>query len=274
LHGMLLPRGVRHVVAQRYQVATGAAGAVVANQVTTLMSSVPFVSKVTNALPASGGHDAMSLPEASRLGPQLLRGRGRAVTVADYELQAVAAPGADISRAHAVGGTHAGLEDARVPGTVSVYLLGPRAASVPPYPTQASLDAVSAWLSASVAPAGVEVVAAAPFFHEVSVRATLAVAADADHGEVLRATLREIDLYLDPLTGGEDGRGWPFGGAIKHASLVRRVIARVPGLVALSTLNLTVDGLTLGACSDYTPRPNSLFWPLPHELRVAEGVSA
>jgi hypothetical protein len=133
---------------------------------------------------------------------------------------------------------------------------------------------VSAWLSANVAPAGVEVVAAAPFFHEVSVRATLAVAANADHGEVLRATLREIDLYLDPLTGGEDSRGWPFGGVIKHASLVRRVIARVPGLVALSTLNLTVDGLTLGACSDFTPRRNSLFWPLPHELRVAEGVSA
>ncbi len=274
LHGMLLPRGIRHVVAQRYQVATGAAGAVAANQVTTLMSSVPFVSKVTNALAASGGHDAMPLPEASRLGPQLLRGRGRAVTVADYELQAVAAPGADISRAHAVGGTHAGLEDARVPGTVSVYLLGARAVAVPPYPTQASLDAVSAWLSASVAPAGVEVVAAAPYFHEVSVRATLAVAANADHGEVLRTTLREIDLYLDPLTGGEDGRGWPFGGVIKHASLVRRVIARVPGLVALSTLNLTVDGLTLGACSDFTPRRNSLFWPLPHELRVAEGVSA
>ena len=50
------------------------------------------------------------------------------------------------------------------------------------------------------------------------------------------------------------------------------MIARVPGLVALSTLNLTVDGETLGACSDFTPRPNSLLWPLPHELRVAEGV--
>jgi predicted phage baseplate assembly protein len=271
VHGMLLPRGIRHVVAQRYQVAPGGAGAVAANQIISLMSSVPFVTKVSNALPASGGHDAMSILEASRLGPQQLRARDRAVTVADYELEALAAPGADVSRAHAVGGTHAGLDDARVPGTVSLYLLGPRAASTPPYPSQASLDAVASHLSATLSPAGVEVVAAAPRFHEVSVRATLVVATNADFGEVLRATLRELDLYLDPLTGGEDGRGWPFGGVIKYAALVRRVIASVPGLVALSTLNLTVDGETLGACSDFTPRPNSLLWPLPHELRVDEG---
>ena len=272
VHGMLLPRGSRHVVAQRYQVASGDAGAVAANQVTSLMSSVPFVTKVTNALPASGGHDAMSIPETSRLGPQHLRARGRAVTVADYALEAFAAPGADVSRAHAVGGTHAGLDNARVPGTVSVYLLGPRAVSSPPYPGQASLDAVAAYLCAQVAPGGVEVVAAAPHFHEVSVRATLVVAPGGDFGEVLRATLRELDAYLDPLTGGGDGRGWPFGGILQYAALVRHVIANVPGLVALATLNLTVDGEALGACSDFTPRPNSLLWPLPHELRVAEGA--
>jgi predicted phage baseplate assembly protein len=272
MHGMPLPRGIRHVVAQRYQVATGDAGAVAANQITSLMSSVPFVTKVGNALAASGGHDAMSTAEAARLGPQRLRSRDRAVTVADYELASLASPGADVSRAHAVGGIHAGLNNARVPGTVSVYLLGPRAASTPPYPSQSSLDAVASHLSTKVSPTGVEVVAAAPHFHEVSVRATLAVAANADFGEVLRATLRELDAYLDPLTGGGDGRGWPFGGVIKYAALVRHVIAHVPGLVALSTLNLTVDGETLGACSDFTPQPHSLLWPLPHELRVVEGA--
>lgn len=272
LHGALLPRGVRHVIAQQYQVATGDAGAVAAEQIKSLMSSVPFVTKVSNKLPASGGHDAMSADEATLLGPQLLRARNRAVAVADYELMSLAAPGADVLRAHAVGAAHAGLGDARVPGTVSVYLLGPRALTAPPYPAQATLDAVARHLSGTLAPAGVEVVAAAPYFHEVSVRAVLVVAAHADHGEVLRATLREIDAYLDPLSGGEDGRGWPFGGSIQQAALVRRVIAHVPGLTALATLNLTVDGENLGACADFTPRPHSLFWPLPHELRVAEGA--
>ncbi|MCC2658957.1 MAG: putative baseplate assembly protein [Panacagrimonas sp.] len=274
LHGALLPRGVRHVIAQQYQVATGDAGAVAAEQIKSLQSSVPFVTKVTNNLPASGGHDALSVDEASLLGPQLLRARNRAVAVADYELMSLSVPGADVSRAHAVGGTHAGLDDARVPGTVSVYLLGPRSVTTPPYPSQATLDAVARHLSGTLAPAGVEVVAAAPYFHEISVRATLVVAATADYGEVLRATLRELDAWFDPLTGGEDGRGWPFGGTIQHASLVRRVIGRVPGLTALGTLNLTVDGETFGACADFTPRPHSLFWPLPHELRVAEGVRA
>lgn len=274
VHGALLPRGLRHVVAEQYQVATGAAGAVGANQITSLMSSVPFVTKVSNALPASGRRDAMSLAQAGQLGPQQIRARNRAVAVADYELIALTAPGADVLRAHAAGSTHAALDNARVPGTVSVYLVGPRSATTAPYPSQASLDAVAGHLVSTLAPAGVEVVAAAPYFHEVSVRATLVVAGGADVGEVLRATLRELDSYFDPLTGGEDGQGWPFGGVIRHATLVRRVIAQVRGLTALSTLNLTVDGETLGACSDFTPRPHALLWPLPHELRVAEGERA
>jgi predicted phage baseplate assembly protein len=272
VRGMLLPRGFRHVIAQQYQVATGAAGAVASAQITSLTSSVPFVTKVSNALAASGGRDALPLPEASRLGPQQMRARNRAVAVADYELTALSAPGADVLRAHAVGGTHAALDNARVPGTVSVFLVGPLSATAPPYPSQASLDAVARYLSGTLAPAGVEVVAAAPYFHEVSVRATLVPAAGADVGEVLRATLRELDAYFDPLTGGEDGRGWPFGGVIRHSALVRRVIANVKGLTALSTLNLTVDGETFGACSDFTPRAHSLLWPLPHELRLAEGA--
>ncbi|MGI9303099.1 MAG: putative baseplate assembly protein, partial [Gammaproteobacteria bacterium] len=270
-HGAALPRGFRHVVAEQYQIATGAAGAVDADQITTLLSSAPFLTGVSNTLPATGGRDAESVAAASQLGPQHIRARGHAVTTADYALHALSAEGADILRAHATGGSHAGFDGAQIPGTVSVYLVGPAKPDGPPYPDQGSLDAVARYLTAELAPAGVEVVAAAPYFHQVSIRATLVAMRDADAGNVLRGTLREIDSYLDPLVGGDDSQGWPFGGPIKYASLVRRLIARVPELIAVSALNLTVDGETLPACSDFAARPNSLLWPLPHELRLAEG---
>lgn len=270
IHGAILPRGFRHVVAERYQVATGSAGAVKAEQITSLVSSAPFLMGVSNPLPASGGRDQESIEQTILRGPQQIRARGRAVTTADYALLALQATGADIRRAHAVSGIHAGLNGARVPGTVSVFLLGPPSDEGPPYPDQGSLGSVSRYLSENLAPAGVEVVAAAPPFQRIGVRASLAIVPLADKGNVIRRTLSELDAYFDPISGGEDGQGWPFGGVVYHSSLVRRLLGRVENLEAVSALNLIVNGETLSACTDYAPPANTLFWPDIHELREAK----
>ena len=267
IHGAKLPRGFRHVVAERYQVATGSAGAVDAEQITGLVSSAPFLIAVNNPLPASGGRDEESLEQTLLRGPQYIRARGRAVTTADYGLLALQASGADIRRAHAVAGMHAGLSGATVPGTVSVFLLGPPRAEGPPYPDQGSLDAVSRYLSENVAPAGIEVVAAAPQFHRIGVRASLTFAATADKSNVIRQTLSELDKFFDPIYGGEQEQGWPFGGVVYNNAVVRRLLERVDKLEAVSTLNLMIDSETLPACSDYTLPANTLLWPDTHELR-------
>src|SRR5262249_49867341 len=56
IHGRSIPDGFRNVRARSYRVATGAASAVLANQITTLVSSLPGIVSVTNPLPASGGY--------------------------------------------------------------------------------------------------------------------------------------------------------------------------------------------------------------------------
>lgn len=268
-HGAILPRGFRHVVAERYQVATGSAGAVDAEQITGLVSSAPFLVGVTNPLPASGGRDEESLEQTLLRGPEQIRARGRAVTTADYGLLALQVTGADIRRAHAVAGMHAGLNGAKVPGTVTVFLLGPPRVEGPPYPDQGSLDAVSRYLSENIAPAGVEVVAAAPQFHRIGVRTSLTITPMADKGNVVRQTLRELDQYFDPIHGGDRGQGWPFGGVVYHIALVRRLLERVDNLLAVSMLNLIVNGETLPACRDYVPPTNTLLWRDIHEVQEA-----
>ncbi len=266
-HGANLPQGFRHVVAEHYQVATGSAGAVDAEQITGLVSSAPFLVSVNNPLAASGGRDEESLEQTLLRGPQQIRARARAVTTADYGLLALQVNGADIRRAYAVAGMHAGLNGARVPGTVSVFLLGPPRPEGPPYPDQGSLDAVSRYLSENIAPAGVEVVAAAPQFHRIGIRASLAIAEMADDGNVIRQTLHELDEFFDPIHGGEQGQGWPFGGVIYHNAVVRHLLEHVDNLLAVSSLNLIVDGETLPACTDYEPPSNTLLWPDVHELQ-------
>jgi predicted phage baseplate assembly protein len=255
-------------VAERYQVATGRAGAVAAEQINSLVSSAPFLVGVINPLAASGGRDESELSEALLLGPEQIRAQGRAVTIADYALFSLEVNGADVRRAYAVAGMHAGMNGATVPGVVSVFLVGPPRLEGPPYPDQGSLEAVSLFLTEKIAPAGVEVIAAAPQFHLIGVRAQLTIAARSDEGSVIRQCLAELDLYFDPIQGGEQGRGWPFGGTVVHNALVRRLLSRVDDLRAVSALNLVVDGQPLAACADFVPLPHHLLWADIHELVV------
>jgi len=270
VNGMALPQGFRHVRAARYRVGGGAAGAVDVDEIKTLLSSVAFVSAVTNPLPASGGTDRESQQNAVRRGPQEFRARGRAVTVADYSLMAMRAPGAQIVRAHAVSGFHPSLPGRPIPGVVGVFVVPPDRGEGPPTPDENALRAVSQHLSKKLAPLGVEVVVAAPRYHKIRAIAGIVIAPAADSSETIRRLLNELNTYLHPLTGGEDGQGWPFGGTLQYSVLVRRLLARTRGLLAVSTLNFVVDGLRDLGCADVTPTPNALFWPEVHDVIVRE----
>jgi predicted phage baseplate assembly protein len=266
-HGAALPPGFRNVRALSYQVASGAAGAVEAGEIKALIHAAPFVTKVSNPYPAAGGADTEPLARTLRRGPAFVRARGRAVTVADYAVMALQAPGADIERSHAVDGFHPGYPGARIAGVVGVFVVPPDTGEEGPLvPSEDSLSAVARYLSEQVAATGVEVVAAPPRYHRVGVAATIETDPAADTGAVVRATLSELNLYLHPLTGGDDGAGWPFGQTIRNAALVRRLLSRVDGLRAVSRLNLVVDGVRRPACSDYPLSANGLIWPEGHEI--------
>jgi predicted phage baseplate assembly protein len=270
VNGAAVPDGFRNVRALAYQVGGGAAGAVDADTVTTQLSSAPFVTGVTNPLRASGGMDAEPAEATRRRGPQEIRARNRAVAVADYALLALRAPGAQVVRAHAVSGFHPAYPGLPIPGVVGVYVVPPDRDEGPPTPDEGTLRAVAQYLSESVAPAGVEVVAAAPFYHRV--RAELGVVIDpaADQGETVRRLVAALDGYIHPITGGEDGDGWPFGGTLRYSPLLRRLVTGVEGIRAITRLTLVVDGARLAACTDFEPRPQALLWPTPHEVVPVE----
>jgi hypothetical protein len=217
--------------------------------------------------------DQEALASTYLRGPQEIRARNRAVAPSDYELMALRAPGAQVVRAHAVPAFHPAYPGLPVPGVVGVYVVPPDRGEGPPTPDEATLRAVAEFLAGSVAPAGVEVVAAAPFYH--SVRAEVGVVIDpaADQGDTVRRLGKALDDYVDPIVGGEDGEGWPFGGLLRYSPLLRRLVTGVEGVRAITRLTLVVDGARLPACSDFQPRPNALFWPAPHEIVPVEGAA-
>ena len=265
LNGRALPRGFRNVRAIRYQVGGGKAGAVEAGQIKMLLSSAAFVTGVTNPTPASGGADAESNQSALIRGPQEIRARGRVVTVADYALLALRSDGAQVARAHAVSGRHPAHPGRPIPGVVAVYIVPPDRGEGAPIPDEQSLDAVARFLSRTVAPAGVEVVAAGPRYHTVRAEVGLVADPDFNTAAVVASTLDALDEYLHPITGGDDKLGWPFGGPLRYSALQRRLLA-VGGVSAIVRLNLVVDGVRRPRCSDFMTAANALLWPEGHEV--------
>lgn len=264
--------GFRNIVAVSYQCGGGAGGAVEAGKITTMLSSAPFVSAAKNPLAASGGTDQETQAAAVRRGPQEIRARRRAVALTDYELMAQRAPGADIVRAHAVSGFHPGYPGQPIPGVVGVFVVPPDRTGAAPVPSQGALRAVAKYLSKEVAPAGVEVVVAAPRYYKVSAELSVVIDPDKDTADVVRQILEALDRYLHPIKGGEAGTGWPFGGPIRFHQLMRQLLA-VEGVDAVPRMNLVVDGLRVRACEDFRTAPHALLWPEGHEVIPVEDAS-
>jgi predicted phage baseplate assembly protein len=269
VHGALLPKGFRNVRAVRYRVGGGAAGAVDAGAVSTMLSSVPFVKGVSNSDPSTGGTDAESQQHAVRRGPQEIRTGGRSVAPADYALLALRAPGALVKRAYASPARHPSFPGTPIPGVVGVYLVPPDIGAGAPIPDQGTLREVSRYLSGQVAPAGVEVVTAAPRYRRIRAEAAVVTRAGADAGETVVAVAAAIDSYLHPLTGGDDGEGWPFGGTLRYATVLLRLLG-LAGVSAISHLNFVVDGLRIAGCTDVPIGEDELFWPEGHQVVVLE----
>jgi predicted phage baseplate assembly protein len=147
--------------------------------------------------------------------PALLRSRDRAVTEADFEFLAMQALPAAIGRVKCLQPRPA--EAGRVvPGQVYVLVI-PRVPDPEAYlaPAQLELDAenvriLTAYLDErrmlttrlDIRP---------PAYTWVSCRVHLRAAPGVDAATVEAEALRRLYRFLNPLTGGPEGKGWPFG---------------------------------------------------------------
>ena len=275
VHGAPLPPGFRHVQAVKYRVGGGSRGAVDADQIKTLVNSAPFLRGVANPEAAGGGTDLEPPAAAIKRGPQEIRARGRAVTERDYELMARQAPGAAVARAHAVSGLHPVLQGARIPGVVGVFVLHAGRVQGPPVADAETLRAVARHLAGTVAPAGVEVVAAAPRFHRIRAEVRVQIAdPGANPGETVRQVIDALNAYFDPIQGGDDDEGWPFGGAIRYVALLRRLLSRVPAVAAIPRLNLVLDGTRFPLCADVPISTVGLLFPDTHQVTIESAGGA
>ena len=256
-----------NIVARSFLAGGGARTNLGAGTVTTLVTAVSGLGKVTNALASVGGADGESVDAAKLRAPAELKAKGRAVTAEDFETLTRQAP-ANVARAFALPLTHPSFPAVEVPGAVTVLVV-PNAPGNAPTPTAATLAAVCAWLDTHRL-ITTEVFATAPRYRDVRVVADVVVAPDADLAGVRRGVADALVGWLHPLTGGPLGQGWPFGGTIFSSDLYR-IVLTVPGVQRVRDNQLTVelDGERQPFCRDVEVEPGDLLRPEEPDLRVS-----
>jgi predicted phage baseplate assembly protein len=258
---------------RRYATGGGRIGNVSKGAIQTLKSSIPFVSRVGNLDAAWGGVDGETVEEAKARGPILLRTRSRAVTAEDYEaITQEAAP--DVARVRCVT---AGDDDVDA-GAVRVLIV-PAAAQVAGkidfselVPGQETLERITDRLD-EVRLIGTRVLVSPPKYRGVTVVARIIARPRLDKARVRADALEALYKHLNPISGGPDGKGWPFGRPVQ-AGDVYALLQRVRGVDLVEDVRLFGANPVTGERGEEAQRlevdRHSLIFSYEHHVRVED----
>lgn len=254
-----------NVVAREYRVGGGMRGNVGAGLITTMLSPIPGVDDgaVGNLQAAFGGRDEETLDDAKKRAPQSIKSRNRAVTAEDFEFLATRA--GNVRRAKALPLYDPRFPGTPVPGVVSVIVV-PDSQAPNPMPSDGTLRAVCACLDARRL-LTTELYVLRPQYQLIEITGLVIADDTADLATVSQAIDAALVQYFHPLTGGEDGLGWPFGGTIYYSRVYQHVFA-VDGVASITTLTITLDGVPYPACTDVPLAAHALLYSQTHGVDV------
>ncbi|PWU14367.1 MAG: putative baseplate assembly protein [Verrucomicrobia bacterium] len=259
-----------NVVARMYRSGGGSQGNVPANSITQLLTTVPSINSAKNYNAATGGTDEESVVDAKLRAPAALKSKERAVTEDDFVYLAKQAPGANVKRALALPLSHPDYPSAQVPGVVTVVVV-PNSQDAPPTPNQTTLKAVCAYLDAHRLLTS-ELFVKGPVYRKIKVAVQIIVQAGADLATVQIAVQSILQSFLDPLSGGNEGTGWPFGGEIYYSDVYRKIITvEEVDRIADNQLLFYLDNQLQQFCRDVPINPGELLYndPEGHTVTVS-----
>jgi predicted phage baseplate assembly protein len=240
-HGAI-PRDGSEIVVTGYRHGGGAYGNVGAGTLTSMRTTVPFVDRVTNLSPAAGGVDAESVENAKLRGPMTLRTGERAVTAKDYERLALGSS-VEVARARC-------LPPIEPSGPVRLLVV-PHVRR-PPDTQEIDDFALSPELVRQISDhldhrrvLGTTVEVGVPYYQGVTV-AALVQAQPGRPATLVRQ--RAVDLlyrYINPLTGGVDGDGWPFDTDL-NAAPIAQLLEAIEGVDRVEEVLLFEHDLRTG----------------------------
>jgi hypothetical protein len=174
----------------------------------------------------SGGKDAETLNEAIGRARKDLREVTRCVTSSDYESLAMECPGIELARVKALPRFHPELGK-DICNLISVVAI-PNTKHIPPEISDEDLDRVRQYLE-KFRILGTDLYVISPEYIKVKVNATVVRDPRYLPKTVADSVVSKLTAFLDPLTGGPQGDGWPFGRPV-YISEIIQVIDNVDGV--------------------------------------------
>ena len=243
-YGAVPPRGaeVRMVA---YRTGGGERGNVQKGTIAIVRSAVPYVASAINHVPALNGSNAESLQQAAIRVPHYLRTRDRAVTAEDYEVLTLRGSGGAVARARCLP-----ADTENEAGTVSLLIvpqtntdtiaagsgIDPERLALTP---QLRTEVLRYLEERSLL--GVQVKLAEPEYIGVTVRTEVGLAPEYNNIQSQQTILSQLEValyrFLNPLTGGPENQGWPFGRPVYSSDIVA-LFQQIPGVRYLGAVQL------------------------------------
>ncbi|MBD2359079.1 putative baseplate assembly protein [Tolypothrix sp. FACHB-123] len=233
-YGAVPPKGAE-IRILAYRTGGGKEGNVQVGSLQFLKSAVPYVTSVTNYKPAINGADAESLEQAVIKAPRILRTRDRAVTAEDFEVLTQQAGAGAIARVRclpALANTQAGTVSLLVVPQANTDTLIEGIAPAQFALSPALQDQILQYLDDRKL-LGVQIRLLEPDYVGVSVQTEVILEPTYENplarAEILRNLRIALYKYLNPLTGGTEGKGWPFGRPVYPSDIIA-LMQQTPGV--------------------------------------------
>jgi len=241
-HGLVPPIGKDNITAI-YRTGGGSRGNVAAQLIKSLRSTIPLVESASNPEAAGGGSDTELIEKALERGPQVIKNRGRAIAIEDFEWLAKEASQA-IARAKCLPT----FDDngAYKTGWVTVIIV-PSSSVARPLPSPQLRQRVEKYLldhSANVASFPQHVKVIPPVYVSVKVQADIYPLSLDLAPQVESDAIATLQAFLHPLSGGYERTGWDFG-RFPCLSDFYALLEAVAGVDHVDNLELTLQAKTL-----------------------------
>ncbi len=214
----MIPPARRQIRFTSYRFGGGVIGNVGPGTITVLKSSIPYVAAVTNPHAAIGGTEPENIERAKMRTPQVVKARTRAVTADDFEYLALEASSL-VARAKCLTAGTSSDGQSLPPGVVQlllVPLVSKTDVSIPEEElelTRQIRDDVQSYLDERRL-LGTRMEISSPHYVPVSIEARIKGKPGTDFALVADKIEKGLYRYINPVCGGIDGNGWPFGRAI------------------------------------------------------------
>jgi predicted phage baseplate assembly protein len=179
--------------------------------------------------------------------------------------RALEVPGTRVARVRAWTNTHPDYPCLVAPGSVTIVIV-PDVPVARPEPSAGLLEVVRRYLDRRrMVTTRLHVIG--PRYLEVSVSARVRPHTGTSAAALRPRIVKALDAWLDPRSGGPDGRGWPFGRDV-YRSEILQLIDAVPGVNHVLDLSLSAPGLA-PQCGNLAVCPSWLAAPGAHRIEVA-----